>query len=112
MSRLGKGLGVLGAVAAGVDAGINKWYRDSGRTDLSTTERVGRSIISGVTTAAGSFVGGYYGAAARAALTSETGPGAIADGAIGAGVGGRLGGGLGTAGGDVLGDLRTKWVDW
>jgi hypothetical protein len=110
--KLGRGLGVAGALAAGVDAGMNKWYRDSGRTDLSTTERVGRSVISGVTTAAGSFAGGYVGAMAGAGLTSETGPGAVAGGALGAAFGGWVGGGLGMAGGDVLGDVWTDLVDW
>ncbi|WP_161557929.1 hypothetical protein [Micromonospora sicca] len=112
LSKAGKGFGFVGALVAGADAGMNKWYRDRNRPGLSTTERVGRAVISGGTTALGSFGGGAAGAWAVGAATSWTGPGAVAGAAGGAAIGGWVGGGLGTAGGDVLGDLWTEAVDW
>jgi hypothetical protein len=80
MSKLGWAARGGGVFLAGLSGGIEQWHTDAGRTDLTTTDRVGR--------AAG--VGTYMaGAAATGAVIGSVIPGAgtLAGAAIGAGVG-------------------------
>ena len=69
-----------GVVLAGISGGIEQWHNDAGRTDLTTTDRVGRA--AGV----GTYMGGA--ALAGAAIGSVVpGAGTVAGAVIGAGVG-------------------------
>jgi uncharacterized protein YukE len=80
MSKLGWAARGGGVVLAGISGGVEQWHNDAGRTDLTTTDRVGR--------AAG--VGTYMaGAAATGAVIGSVIPGAgtLTGAAIGAGVG-------------------------
>lgn len=88
-----KWLGPIGIGLGAVGGGMERWQMDSGRGDLSTGEKVTRTVIQGAApTAAGVFVGG----AASTALAATTVPigmacaaslicGAIVVGALGIG---------------------------
>lgn len=117
---LSSALPVVGDVATGVMAGIDRWQQDSSNhPDMGFGEHLGRAVFDGGANAAGSFVGGTLGSAigapAGAALgglfggggdavaTSPTGPGAAVGGGVGAVGGGGLGGTIGAYAGDVIG---------
>ena len=103
---IGRGGNVLAVGASGLD----QWMEDSGRTDLTTTDRVGRTagaatFVGGVSVAggmAGAALGAKGGAVAGAAIGSVipivgTGAGAAVGGVIGAIGGGIVGSGLANA---------------
>ena len=103
---IGRGGNVLAVGAAGLD----QWVEDSNRTDLTTTDRVGRTagaatFVGGVSVAggmAGAALGAKGGALAGAAIGSVipivgTGAGAAVGGVVGAIGGGIVGSGLANA---------------
>jgi hypothetical protein len=80
MSKLGWAARGGGVALAGVSGFVDQWHEDSGRTDLTTTDRVGRSA----------GVGTYMmGAAATGAVIGSVIPvgGTITGAVVGAGVG-------------------------
>lgn len=84
-----------GALTAGT-SGYDQWSRDSGRTDLGTTEKAARAAVRGGTVAVSSWGGAAVGGAAGFAAGSV--PGGIA----GAVVGGVAGQGFGEETADHL----------
>jgi uncharacterized protein YukE len=101
----GTWVGRAGGVASVGFAGYDQWAADAGRTDLSTSERVGRTgtraVVAGGAAWGGAFAGAKLGAGAGAAIGSVfPGPGT----AVGAVVGGLVGGVVGGVAGSALGN--------
>ncbi|HEX6467578.1 MAG TPA: hypothetical protein VF069_00675, partial [Streptosporangiaceae bacterium] len=78
-------------------AGLDQWMRDSGRADLSTSERVGRAAdratVAGGSAWIGATVGSRIGGAIGTAI--EPGAGTVVGGVVGGIVGGVAGSGVG-----------------
>lgn len=89
----GRGGGLLGVGTAG----FSQWSMDANRTDLSTTERVGRAgtraVIAGGAGWGGAILGGKAGAGIGFAVGGPVG--AVVGGVIGGVVGGVIGSGIG-----------------
>jgi hypothetical protein len=107
-----KWIGRGGHVLAFGAAGLDQWVRDGGRTDLTTTDRVGRTAGAATVVGGASVAGGMAGAAAGFAGGAKAG--AVIGGAIGsvipgagtlagAGVGSAIGGVVGAVGGGIVG---------
>ncbi|GAA1667844.1 hypothetical protein [Fodinicola feengrottensis] len=94
-----KWAGRAGNVLAVGTAALDQWSRDSGRTDLSTDEKVGRAATRGAIGGGGAIAGAIGGAEAGAAIgTLVGGPvGTVVGGFVGGMVGGIIGGGVGNA---------------
>lgn len=87
----------------------DQWTHDSGRTDLSTGDKVQRAAYRGTVVGASSWAGGWAGAEAGAAAGGAIGTavepgGGTAVGAVLGGVGGFVGGVAGGYGGNWLVD--------
>jgi hypothetical protein len=90
---VGRGGGLLGVGTAG----FSQWSMDANRTDLNTTERLGRAgtraVIAGGAGWGGAIVGGKVGAGIGFAVGGPVG--AVVGGALGGLVGGVIGSGIG-----------------
>lgn len=97
--RVGRYGGYAGGVLSGATSAYDQWTRDSGRTDLNTSETTGRAF------ARGAIVGGgaWGGAAAGASIGGAVG------GPVGAVVGGVVGGVVGSG---VANEAADHVVDW
>lgn len=94
-----KWAGRAGNVLAVGTSALDQWSRDSGRTDLSGTEKVGRAATRGAIGGGGAIAGAWAGAQGGAAIgTLIGGPvGTVVGGFVGGVVGGLIGGGVGNA---------------
>lgn len=96
-----------GVLTVGVSA-YDQWSRDSGRTDLNTTEKVGRSIARGGAVGVGAWGGAAAGATVGAAVGGPVGAvvGGVVGGIVGSGVGEEVGDHIVDFGGDVADTLN------
>jgi hypothetical protein len=103
----GKWAGWAGGVVSIGTAGLDQWMRDSGRTDLDTTERVGRAAYRGTVAGGAAWAGAVAGAEVGGAIGSVLpGPGTVVGGVIGGVVGGVVGSGAG----NWVADHTVDWV--
>jgi uncharacterized protein YukE len=96
----GKWGGRAGAVLAFGGAALNQWMQDNGRSDLSTSERIGRTAYRSAVAGGAAWGGAVAGAEAGAAI------GTLVGGPVGTVIGGFVGG---VAGG-VIGSGVGNWV--
>jgi hypothetical protein len=109
-TTFGRWAGRAGAVVAVGTSALNQWALDSGRTDLTTTERVGRSAWRGGVTGGAIVLGTQGGFAAGAAIGTAIFPGAGT--VVGGVVGGVIGGAIGAGAGDKIADLTVDAAGW
>jgi hypothetical protein len=102
LEKVGKGAKIAGGLLGVVTGAADQYGEDTGRKDLSTTDKVGRVVAAGAYKGAFSFGGGAIGAGAGAAYGAALGTavpvpivGTVAGAAIGAVVGGVIGSGVG-----------------
>ena len=98
-----------GRAGAGVSFGTaawDQWSQDTDDPTMSTSERAGRSVTVGATTAAGAWGGAWLGAQAGGAIGTMICPGVgtVIGGALGGIIGGFAGSELGGMVGDALKD--------
>lgn len=94
----GKVGGYAGGALTGATSAYEQWSRDSGRTDLNTSEKVGRAGTRGLAVG----VGAWGGAAAGASIGAAAGP-------VGAVVGGVVGGVIGSGVGNEIADHTIEY---
>jgi uncharacterized protein YukE len=96
-----------GAVSVGT-AGLDQWMRDSGRTDLSTTERVGRATYRGAVAGGAAWGGAVAGTEMGGAIGTAICPGVGT--VVGGVVGGVAGGVVGSGVGNWVADHTVDWA--
>jgi hypothetical protein len=109
-ATFGKWSGRAGAVLAVGTGALNQWMMDSGRSDLTTSERVGRTAWRGGIAGGATILGAKAGAAGGAAIGTLIFPGVgtVIGGVIGGVVGGAIGAGLG----NKIADLTVDAAGW
>lgn len=102
-----------GWVAGAATGAWDQWSRDSGRTDLDTTDKVVRAGTRGALTAAGGAAGAWAGAQGGAMIGAAVGGpvGAAVGGVVGGIVGGVIGSGVGSVVADYAMDTVTEATD-
>ncbi len=96
-----------GALAIG-SSFYDQWSRDSGRTDLNTSEKVGRATARATFSGGGAVAGAWAGAKVGVAVTAFVPvPGARVVGGL---VGGAIGGIVGSGVGEEIADHTVKWA--
>lgn len=106
-SRVGRWAGRAGTVTVLVGSGWAEWRRSGADPSLPTSQRVGRTVTMGATTALGSWGGVTAGSYAGATIGTFLCPGAgtVIGGLAGGFVGGIIGGSAGARVGEELKDF-------
>ena len=110
LEKVGRRVKFAGGLLGVVTGAADQYSDDSGRKDLSTTDKVGRVAAIGAYKGAVSYGGGLVGAGAGAAYGAAIGSAVpVAGTAVGAAVGAVIGGVIGSGAGEFIAD-KTKGI--